>query len=199
MNEHTSNTATGSGTGSGATAESASREGRRRRRGLGVVTLLLAGGLAGAGIATAVGVLAHGGPGYGGKTWMHGEADRGGHRSGHRHHRGERMKDRTARMLSTVDATPEQQERVQSLLDGLFAQMGEMRGEARDLRRALMAELSGAEIDRAELERIRGEIVAGVEARSPAVFETMASLAETLTPAQRAAIARHMATRGGHR
>ena len=196
MNEHNANTENG-------TAGNPCPRGRRRHRGFGAVTLLLVGGLAGAGVATAVGVAAHAdrafGGGHGGATMMfdggHGGRDHGMRGGQH----GERMKDRVAWVLGAVDATPEQRDHVQAKLDELFAQMQAMRGERGELRRQLVTELAGSDIDRAELERIRGEFVAGMETRSRAMVDTVASIAETLTPEQRATIAEHMASRGPRR
>ena len=158
------------------------RYGRRRHRGLGAVTLLLVGALAGAGVATAVGVAAHADMGG------HAGAGRASRDGGHHGIRGERMKERLAWMLGAVDATPE-----------LRSEMRAMRGRHGELRRALVTELAGTDVDRAALEGIRGEFVASMDARSRVMVETLAGVAETLTPEQRAAIAERMARRGRHR
>ena len=182
----------------------------RRHRTLGAVTLLLVGGLTGAGLVTAYGVAAHAGRGgfgmygdsgmYGGPG-MHMDGQRGPLGEG-RHGRGhgEGMKDRVAWMLGAVDASPEQSEKVQTLLGDMFDQMREMRGERQGLRRTLVTELAGAEVDRAELERIRAEHMTAMQTRSQAMVDGLATIAETLTPEQRARIAEMMAAgRGMHR
>ena len=181
------------------------RQGRRRHRGLAAVTLLVAGGLVGAGLVTAVGVAASSGCGergmsMGGMPGMQGmqgmPGDGGMHGGRHGDKPGKHMQRRVEYMLDEVDASPEQREKVTAMLDDMFTQMGAMRTEHGKSRSEMMAALTAAEIDRAALEQLRAQHVAGMEARSRLMVDGMANVAEVLTPEQRAEVAEHLRKHG---
>ncbi|HEY7852305.1 MAG TPA: Spy/CpxP family protein refolding chaperone [Caulobacteraceae bacterium] len=154
---------------------------RRLLVGAAFAATFVAGGLVFSGAATAAAGMAmeHCGMGHGamaGHGGMH--AMMGGH---------------IDKMLSEVDATPDQKSRVQAILKTAMESMGpvheRMASAHGDLHRLLAAPV----IDRAALEQLRAARIADIDQASQAMVKAMADAAEVLSPAQRAKLASHMA------
>jgi len=97
------------------------------------------------------------------------------------------------KMLTEVDATPDQKARIDSILKGgmqsitpLHAKLAEAHG---DLHRLLTAPV----IDRAALEQLRAARMGDLDQASKVLVQTIADAADVLTPGQRAKVATLMA------
>lgn len=150
---------------------------RRARRWLAVA--------AAAGVIATLGACAQsGGPmGMGGMGGWHGRGAQGPmdpERAAQRIDRG------VDRMLSQVDATPEQKQRVSAIAKQAMADLAPLRGQARDARRQATDLLAAPVIDRAAVERLRAAQVAAMDQASRRMSVAMADMAEVLTPEQRA-------------
>ena len=96
----------------------------------------------------------------------------------------ERFQDGSDDILDLVDATDEQRERIDAILsetvDGLFP----LREALREHQRALIVELTSAEIDRAALEAIRTARLAAEEMVSARMLDSVVAIAEVLDAEQ---------------
>lgn len=123
---------------------------------------------------------------------------------GHWGHHGDRdpeaMKEHLAmgveRMLRHVDASDEQKDRATEIAEAAFDALAPMLATHRDGRERMVALLSEEAIDREALEALRAELVARFDTASRTLAESLADLAETLTPEQRAELLEH--GRGHH-
>ena len=156
----------------------------RRRHGFftgvlvgGLSGLVLAGGLATAGLAAGGSMLSR----LGGHGW------RGGH--GAAIHDPEQARERAELMaewiLKSVDATEAQQEEVKAILDNSIDTLLPIAQNHRDYREELRAELAKPTIDRAALESIRESGLGLMDQVSREMIDTVAAVAEVLTPEQR--------------
>ncbi|MFQ5416037.1 MAG: Spy/CpxP family protein refolding chaperone [Myxococcota bacterium] len=102
------------------------------------------------------------------------------------------------RMLSRVDATPEQVEQVRSIVDGAIGDLFELRGAGDEMRRDFAAALTAEEIDRSALETLRQQKLETVDAASKRIVTALVDISEVLTPAQREAVALHLAEHRTH-
>jgi len=130
---------------------------------------------------------------------------------GHRHHGDwgadpERARKKaefmTGYVLSEVDATPEQTERVTAIVLGFVQDMQGLREEHRARHDALLAALSQPEISRSALETLRAEELATIDSVSQRLVDAVVNAAGVLTPEQRVELielAQEMhGDRGGH-
>jgi Spy/CpxP family protein refolding chaperone len=150
-----------------------------------------------AGVAALAGTLglhahAQGGPGFGGPF--------GGHHGGpmtpaQMEERGERM---LKHLYIELDATPEQQQKIAPIVKGLMKELAPLRGQMMETRKQAMGLMSADTIDRAAIERLRGERLQRMDAVSKRMTQAMADVAEVLTPAQRKKLAERMQQRRGH-
>ena len=160
------------------------RLGRRARLTVAVVTLVGVGAVLGAG-ATA-------------------HAARTGGWHGMDHHRGhskteeqarERSLDKTAWVLGRIDATPEQETRINAIVTALVGDLYPLRGEHRERRRQLITELARPQVDAQALEKIRADAMALADSASKTLVNAVADATEVLTIEQRqelvAMIGRH--------
>lgn len=148
---------------------------RKLRLGIAAGILLSVGMLVGGLISTAIDASAFGGA----ET---------GHERGHgaRHARMlERMQDKVSWMLTTVDATPEQQSEVEGIVSATIERMRSFHQDRREGRREFMAELLRSEINRDTLEQLRQRHIAGMDQMSAVVVEGAVRAAGVLTPEQR--------------
>lgn len=187
MNDETSNTMRGAG------------RGRWKRR---VAQALVIG----MGAAT---LAACGTPGWGGDRGGSGDWGRGGPGPGMRQHapggpggpgqfdaRGmSRMLDR---MLSRLDATPEQRSKVQAIAAAAQADLAPLHQRIGEARRKATELLTQPSVDRAALEALRADQTAVVDQISRRMTQALADVADVLTPEQRAK-AREMLERRGRR
>jgi Spy/CpxP family protein refolding chaperone len=144
---------------------------------------LLLGGLA-ALLVVAIAAAAGARPGG---FWRHGHGDP------------EFMRDHAAfmveRTLAHVDATPEQVEAIQALLDATIVELAALRDSHGELHAEAVEALTAEEVDRDAIEQLRREKLAEFDRASQKVVATLADVSEVLTPAQRVALAEHMAER----
>ena len=91
----------------------------------------------------------------------------------------------TRQMLRRIDATPEQQERIQAIVGIALKDMLPMREQGRMARQEGIQLLAAPTIDREALERLRAGQIALHEQASKHMTKAVLDIAETLTPAQR--------------
>lgn len=110
------------------------------------------------------------------------------------------------KMLDSVKATPEQREKVTSIAKQSQEKSAQdrqsMQATMKANREAMQAAMSGPNVDRAAIERLRAERVAAMERKSRQRTDTMLSIAEVLTPEQRQQLAKDfskMREQRGHR
>jgi Spy/CpxP family protein refolding chaperone len=172
-----------------------------RRRSCGLRGLL--GGAAFAAVLAASGLAAFAQPAAAMQASA-GHADTGGleDHGGMRH--GARAKARISRMLTDVNATPEQRTKIDAIMKGAFDQIGPLHKKMEEGRRELHRLLSQPTIDRNALERVRAARIADLDQSSKIMVKALADSAEVLTPAQRTKLAnleeaRRSARRQQHR
>jgi periplasmic protein CpxP/Spy len=138
----------------------------------------------------------------GASVWAVGQEGPGGF-MGHRHfmhgrrHRGpidpaaarEHVQLGVRWVLGTVDATPEQQERVKAIAVGALDDLLPLRERHHANRTTLHAALAGATVDRAALEAARRDELKLAEEASVRLVSAIADAAEVLTAEQRAQLA----------
>ena len=150
-------------------------------------------------------------PGYGPDLFGMGDGEgRGGHHRHHGDHHGgpgrgagpmspERVDARIDRMaerlVSSVDGTPEQKQKVGEIAKAAAKDLRELRKQAGDLRRQGMDLLKAPTIDRAAIETLRSQQMTVADAISKRVATAFADTAEVLTPEQRSKLAERMQSR----
>ena len=158
--------------------------GRRVRLGIAAVTLI--------GLGAALGAAATAHARMGG--W-HGMGHRWGHVATEEQAR-ERALDGAAWMLGRLDATAEQQTRINAIVAALVDELYPLRAEHRERRRQMITELARPEIDAPALETIRADGIAMVDSASKTLVTAVVDASEVLTIEQREELA-HMI--GRHR
>lgn len=153
------------------------RLGRRARITLAVVTLVGVGAVLGAG-ATAQAARMGG--------W-HGMGHHWSARSEEQVR--ERALDKAAWVLGRIDATPEQESRINAIVSALVGDLYGLRGEHREHRRQLISELARPQVDRGTLEKIRSDEMALADSASRAMVNAVADATEALTIEQREELA----------
>lgn len=102
--------------------------------------------------------------------------------------------------LADVDATPEQKDRIASIMKGAANDLQASRKQHMQARRQSMELLTAATIDRAQLEKLRVEQLQLGDSASRRMLQAMIDSAEVLNPDQRAKVAerwqRRMPPRG---
>ena len=99
-------------------------------------------------------------------------------------------------MLRHVDASDAQKDRATEIAESAFDALAPMLATHREGREQMVALLSEETIDREALEALRAEWVARFDTASRTLSGSLADLAETLTPEQRAELLEH--GRGHH-
>jgi len=89
-------------------------------------------------------------------------------------------------LLRSVDASEEQQARVREIVGGSFEALAPLAEQHRAHHEALARLLAQATVDRAALESLRARELGLADAASRTLVASLADVAETLTPAQRA-------------
>lgn len=169
--------------------EHRSAEGRRRGFLAGLVLGVVGTGLAGFAIGAsmpvahaAIGAIAHHG-------FAAGDDGEGGPSP-------EQMRDHAEFFVSfalhRLDATPDQEERVQKIVDESLTELLPVVARHRANRDTLHEILKAPTIDRAAIEKLRGEEVAQAEALSRILADTIAGTAEVLSIEQRTQLVDHL-------
>jgi periplasmic protein CpxP/Spy len=94
--------------------------------------------------------------------------------------------------LRGIDATEEQQDRVNKVVGGAIDDLFRLKDQHQANREAFAAQFAGATIDRASLEEIRKSEMALADDASRRFVQAMADVAEVLTPEQRKALLEHV-------
>ena len=103
-------------------------------------------------------------------------------------------------MLADVNATEAQQQRITAIVEATMKEVAPLREKHREARRAVMELLAKPAVDRAAIEAIRAQEIQSADAMSRRFVQSLADVAEVLTPEQRAQLAEKMKQRrGGHR
>jgi Spy/CpxP family protein refolding chaperone len=107
----------------------------------------------------------------------------------------ERALDRGAWILGRIDASPEQERRINAIINALVSDLFGLRSAHQEHRRQLIAELARPQVDRGALEKIRSEELALADSASKSILNAVAEATEVLDIEQReelaAMIARH--------
>lgn len=102
-------------------------------------------------------------------------------------------------MLADVNATDAQREKIAAIVEATRREMAPLREKHREARRAVMELLAKPNVDRAAIEAIRAQEIQSADAMSRRFVQSLADVAEVLTPEQRAQLAEKMKSRRGHR
>jgi periplasmic protein CpxP/Spy len=95
-------------------------------------------------------------------------------------------------VLAEVDATPEQQSRVNEIIKSAAADLKDLHARHANARAELHQVFTAPVIDRARLEQMRAEHLAALDAASTRCLTAIADAAEVLTPEQRARLGEKM-------
>jgi periplasmic protein CpxP/Spy len=125
--------------------------------------------------------------GMGGMHGMHGHGGMHGMMAAH-----------LDKMLTEVDATPDQKEKIKAIMHKGFETIGPMHEKMADGHKQLHRLLTATTIDRAALEQLRASEMSDFDQASRVMVQTMADAAEVLRPEQRAKLATLMAEHREH-
>jgi Spy/CpxP family protein refolding chaperone len=157
------------------------------------VSGLVAGGILGGLMATAIGAWSgnHGGPGgwKGGGHWCRGAASPEA--------QAERAEFFADWVLKKVNATDEQRARIKAIVATTLQELAPARDEHREHREAFLAALTQPSVDRGSLEDLRRAELQLAEGASQRIVTALADIADVLTPEQRAELVK-MAQRWRH-
>ena len=102
------------------------------------------------------------------------------------------------KLLTQVDATPEQKARIDAIVKTAFQSMAPLHQRMEATHRDLHQLLAAPTLDRAALENLRAARMADLDQASKTLVQAMADAAEVLTPEQRAKMASLMAAQHHH-
>lgn len=97
----------------------------------------------------------------------------------------ERVRDRAAWMLGKLDATPQQEARVEAIITALVTELAPLGEQHREHRRALVSELLRSDVDPERLEDIRREELRLADLASARVLDAVVQTSAVLTAQQR--------------
>ena len=98
-------------------------------------------------------------------------------------------------LLADVDATPEQQARVNQIISAAATDLEALHARHDDARKELHQLIMAAHIDRSGLEQLRLQHLAAIDEASRRCLAALADAAEVLTPEQRARLGAKMEKR----
>ena len=99
------------------------------------------------------------------------------------------VEDRLDHMLKSVDATPEQQTKLHAIVEAAIKDLDPIRQQLAGTRKEMAALLGAPQVDRAAVEKLRGERVTELDQASKRVTEALLDAADVLTPDQRKTLA----------
>jgi hypothetical protein len=154
------------------------RLGRRARLTVAAVTLVSAGAVLGAGATAQAGRM--GGWNAMGEHWGSAKTEEQVR---------ERALDKAAWMLGRIDASPEQETRINGIVTALVENLYALRSAHQEHRRQLIAELARPQLNRDALEKIRADELTLADSASKAVLNAVADASEALSSEQREELA----------
>jgi Spy/CpxP family protein refolding chaperone len=98
-------------------------------------------------------------------------------------------------VLAEVDATPEQQARIEAIVNGAAGDLKVLQGQHGGAFAEMHRLLTAPTIDRARLEQLRAEHIAALDAASQRCATALADAAEVLSPEQRRRLGEKMQQR----
>ena len=101
----------------------------------------------------------------------------------------ERAADKTAWVLGRIDTSPEQETRINDIVNSLVGDLYPLRGKHREYRRQLITELARPQVDRQALERIRADGLVLANAASKTLLNAIVDATEVLSVEQRQELA----------
>ena len=114
----------------------------------------------------------------------------------------EQLADRADRAVRHVaielDATPEQQQKLQAIAKSAITDLAPMREKVRATRDKARELLTASTVDRAAIEKLRAEQVATMDALSKRLAQAVGDAAEVLTPDQRRKLGEMLPPLGEH-
>jgi periplasmic protein CpxP/Spy len=105
---------------------------------------------------------------------------------------------RIDRVLSKVDATPEQREKINAIAKGAISDVTAMRKDPSERREKVLAILKADTIDRSALETLRAEQFTIADAATKRIAQAVADAADVLKPEQRRQLAERWERRHMH-
>ncbi len=107
----------------------------------------------------------------------------------HRGHGPEFVLWKIDRMLGAVDATDDQRDEIEAIVETAMGEIRELRPDRKELQEELRVALTGEEVDRAQLESLRAEHALRMEAISQRIASTIGDVGSVLTQEQRIELA----------
>jgi Spy/CpxP family protein refolding chaperone len=84
-----------------------------------------------------------------------------------------------------IDASPEQTTKLEAIVKSMVTDLAPMRGKMMAAHQQVRALLTGPNVDRAAIEKLRAEQIANVDAVTKRITQALADAADVLTPDQR--------------
>ena len=105
---------------------------------------------------------------------------------------------RVDRMLTSVDATPEQRSKIDAIVKAAVNEIMPLRKDPDGRREKILAIIKADTVDRSALESLRAEQIGVAEAASKRIVQAVAEAAEVLKPEQRRQLAERWEQWRGH-
>jgi periplasmic protein CpxP/Spy len=168
----------------GETSPHTPQEGQRgaRRR---FLTGMVTGGLLGSLVTGGISIYAHANRGYGGWAWAGHDHWGARHGVGDPEAAGERAEFVTDWLLSRIDATAEQRQQVQAVVQQAVKDLMQLHEQHQANRQAWLDTLAQPTVNREALDELRHTAVQRMERASERFVTALADIAEVLTPQQR--------------
>ena len=106
---------------------------------------------------------------------------------------------RLDRMLSTVKATDSQRTAIKAIFERMFAEMQPIHEQHQRLHDDIATLFSADTVDRAAVEKLRGQVTALVDQGSQVFSKALLDASQVLNAEQRQALVKHIQEQHGHR